>query len=121
LHKNGDPPPRSGAPCNVHEHAVLVGIGNVREDAMTRSHEMRQRQMRNYRFMFRVALVSLAISVVMTLLGVLRVFVDSQTEWLVFGLLMVIWSVGSLYLTVDSTVRVIEAELRETRDGHAAF
>lgn len=88
---------------------------------MSRSHEVRQRQMRNYRFMFRGALFSLAISVVMTLLGALRVFVDSQPEWLVFGLLFFVWSAGSLYLTVDSTVRVIEAESRETRDGNVAF
>jgi hypothetical protein len=82
---------------------------------MSWSPEMRQHRMRNYRLMFRGALLCLAISVVMTLVGGLRALVDSEAEWLAYGLWMFVWSAGSLYLTVDSTVRIIEVETEEAR------
>ena len=82
---------------------------------MRSEHEMRQRQMRNYRLMFRGALVCLAISLGMMLFGALKAIVDAQVEWLAYGLWMFVWSAGSLYLTVDSTVRIIEVETQEVR------
>ena len=73
---------------------------------MSSDHEVRPERMRNYRLMFRGALLCLAISFVMTL----KAIIDAQTEWLAYGLLMFVWSAGSAYLTVDSTVRIIEVE-----------
>lgn len=84
---------------------------------MSWSREVRQRRMRNYRLMFRVALLCLAISLAMTLLGGLKAIADAQVEWLVFGLLMFVWSAGCAYLTVDSTVRIIEVDTVETQDA----
>lgn len=81
---------------------------------MSWDHEMRQHRMRHYRLMFRAALLCVAISLVMTLVGALKAIADAQVEWLVYGLLMFVWSAGSLYLTVDSTVRIIEVETGET-------
>jgi hypothetical protein len=71
----------------------------------------RERRMRNYRTMFRGALVCLALGVVMTVAGgVSAVVASADVVWAVYGLLLVIGGVGSAYLTVDSTVRIIEAE-----------
>ncbi len=74
--------------------------------------ELQQKRLRNYQLMFKTALACLAISLVTTLLGGLKAAVDSEVEWFVFGLLMLVWSVGSAYLTIDSTVRIIEGETR---------
>ncbi len=79
---------------------------------MNWDHDVLEKQLRNYRLMFRGALVCLAISLGFTLFGGLRAIIDSQAEWLAYGLLMIVWSVGSAYLTVDSTVRIIEGETR---------
>lgn len=84
---------------------------------MSRDHEMRQRRMRNYRLMFRVALLCVAISLVVTVFGGLKAVVDAQVEWLAYGLLMFVWSAGCAYLTIDSTVRIIEVETVETQDA----
>ncbi len=78
-------------------------------------HDERQRRARNYRLMFRSALGCLVFSVLMTLFGGVKATVDGDPVVLVFGLLMLIWSVGSAYLTVDSTVRIIEIETQERK------
>jgi hypothetical protein len=87
----------------------------ARRDGMTWNHEERQRRKRNYRVMFKGALVCLAISIVMTAIGGMRALIDSQMDILGYGLLMLVGSVGSAYLTVDSTVRVIELDTEELR------
>lgn len=74
--------------------------------------ELQQKRLRNYQLMFKTALACMAISLGTTLLGGLKALADSEVEWFVFGLLMLVWSVGSAYLTIDSTVRIIEGETR---------
>jgi hypothetical protein len=71
-----------------------------------------QHRKRNYRVMFKFELVCLALGITMTVLGGIGA---ADAAWFAFGLLMVILSVGNAYLTVDSTVRVIEAETEEAR------
>lgn len=84
---------------------------------MSWSREVRRRRMRNYRLMFRVALLCVAISLVVTVFGGLKAVVDAQVEWLVFGLLMFVWSAGCAYLTIDSTVKIIDVETVETQEA----
>jgi hypothetical protein len=74
-----------------------------------------QRRKRNYRVMFKFELVCLALGITMTVLGGIGAAAGADVVWFAFGLLMVILSVGNAYLTVDSTVRVIEAETQESR------
>ena len=76
-------------------------------------HDERQRRARNYRLMFRTALACLLLGVFFTLAGGIKAIAGGDTILLVYGLLMLIWSVGSAYLTVDSTVRIIELETME--------
>jgi len=82
---------------------------------MTWDEKERERRKRNYRVMFKFELVCLALGIVMTVMGGIRAATGAEVTWFVYGLLMVIWSVGSAYLTVDSTVRVIEVETQEAR------
>lgn len=77
--------------------------------------EERRRRERNYRAMFRGALVCLAMSVVVTVAGGIEAIVGSQVEWLLYGLLMFVLSAGSAYLTVDSTVRIIELDTQDAK------
>jgi len=76
-------------------------------------HDERQRRARNYRLMFRGALACLLLSAFFTLAGGIMAIAGGDTMMLVYGLLMLIWSVGSAYLTVDSTVRILELETME--------
>ena len=78
-------------------------------------YDERQRRARNYRLMFRTALACLLVSVLITLAGGINATVGGDPMVLVYGLLMLIWSVGSAYLTVDSTVRIIEIETEERK------
>lgn len=82
---------------------------------MTWDYKERQRRKHNYRVMFKFELVCLALGAVMTVLGGIGAATGADVTWFVYGLLMVIWSVGSAYLTVDSTVRVIELDMKELR------
>jgi hypothetical protein len=77
---------------------------------MNRDDEMQQKRLRNYQLMFKTALACLALSLATTLFGGYRALAESEADLLVFGLLLVVMSVGSAYLTVDSTVRVLEGE-----------
>ena len=77
---------------------------------MNRDDEMQQKRLRNYQLMFKIALACLALSLATTLFGGYRAMAESEADLLLYGLLMFIWSVGCAYLTVDSTVRVLEGE-----------
>ena len=72
--------------------------------------DVQQKRLRNYQLMFRTALGCLALSIATTLFGGYLAMAESEVEWFVYGLLMIVMSVGSAYLTVDSTVRIIEGE-----------
>jgi hypothetical protein len=85
----------------------------ARRYGVTWHHEERQHRTRNYRVMFKSALVCVAISAVIIAIGGIRALLFSDVEILAFGLLMLVGSVGSAYLTVDSTVRVIEQDMKE--------
>ena len=82
---------------------------------MTWDRKERRQRTRNYRVMFRLALAFLAMGVVVTLVGGIRAIVDADTRVLVYGMLMLVGGVGSAYLTVDSTVRIIEQDADEFR------
>ena len=73
----------------------------------------RRKRERNYRLMFRSALVVFAIGVVVTLFGLIDAAISSDTVLLIGGLMMVLWSGVSAYLTIDSTVRIIEQDMEE--------
>ena len=77
---------------------------------MNRDDEMQQKRLRNYQLMFKTALACLALSIATTLFGGYEAMAESEAEWLLYGILMFVWSVGCAYLTVDSTVRVLEGE-----------
>lgn len=80
---------------------------------MNWDYEERRRRERNYRSMFRAALVCIAVSVAVMVAGGMKAIVDSQGEWFAYGLLMFVWSGVSAYLTVDSTVRIIELDMQD--------
>ena len=82
---------------------------------MASEHEQRHRRMRNYRGMFRIALACLAASVVLTLFGGVKAMAEDEPAWVVYPVLMLVFSVGSAYLTIDSTVRIIDVETEEAK------
>lgn len=75
----------------------------------------RRRRVRNYRFMFRSALAVLGLGMLTLVLGIVVALSTRDTFFLVFGILLVVWSAGSAWLTVDSTVRIIELDMEDGR------
>ena len=76
-------------------------------------YEERRKRERNYRFMFRAALVCIAVSVAVTVVGGMRAVIGFDVDIMLSGLLMFVLSAGSAYLTVDSTVRIIELDAQD--------
>jgi hypothetical protein len=76
-------------------------------------YEERRKRERNYRFMFKTALTCIAFSVAMAAVGGVRAAAGFGTDIMLGGLLMFVLSVGSAYLTVDSTVRIIELDAQD--------
>ena len=74
----------------------------------------RQRRMRNYSIMLKAALVCLACAVVTVTVGGIRAVALGDPVWLIYGMFFLIWSIGSAYLTVDSTVRVIDGDTKNS-------
>ena len=80
---------------------------------MNWDYEERRRRERNYKFMFKAALVCMAIAVAVTVAGGVGAMIGSDVEIMLYGLLMFVLSMGSAYLTVDSTVRIIELDAQD--------
>ena len=77
------------------------------------NYEERRKRERNYRAMFRAALVCVALSVAMTVGGGMGALAGYGPSFMLGGILMFTLSVGSAYLTVDSTVRIIELDAQD--------
>ena len=80
---------------------------------MNWDYEERRRRERNYRFMFKAALACIALSVAMTVGGGMGALAGFGPEFMLGGILMFVLSVGSAYLTIDSTVRIIELDMQD--------
>jgi hypothetical protein len=73
----------------------------------------RRRRERNYRVMFKIAIVGALLGFVVTLFGGAEAMTDADGEWLMLGLFLFVWSVISGWLTVDSTVTILELDASE--------
>ena len=80
---------------------------------MVWDYDERRKRERNYRLMFKTALAGFALGVAVTLAGLVNAALSSDTTLVIGGLMMVLWSGVSAYLTVDSTVRIIEQDMEE--------
>jgi hypothetical protein len=82
---------------------------------MTWDEDDSQRRMRNYSIMLKAALVCLAMAVLMVLAGGAHAVSSGDAALLIYGLLFLVWSTVSAYLTIDSTVRIIETDTKDSR------
>ena len=78
--------------------------------------DQRRRRIRNYRVMFRVALAFCAIGIVSTVLGGMHAMGGGDPRWLMFSILVAVFGASSAWLTLDSTVGIIDLD---TKDGIA--
>ena len=75
-------------------------------------HERRRRE-RNYRFMFRSALTFFVIGVFLAVVGGVRALIGLDPLLMSVGLLIISWSGWSAYLSVTSTVKIIDMDKQE--------
>ena len=77
-------------------------------------YEERRRRERNYRVMFRCALAFLALGIIVAITGgAAAVLTPANGDVLSFGLMLAILSGASAWLSVDSTVRIIELDMQD--------
>jgi hypothetical protein len=76
----------------------------------------RRRRERNYRWMFKCALLFCAFGIVVTILGGAEALIAGRGYLLSFGLMLAALSASSAWLSVDSTVRIIELDINEPRE-----
>ena len=83
---------------------------------MSWSFQERRRRERNYRFMFKAALGCCIVGLLVTIAGSVYAWMESDPMWITLGLFMVIYGIGSAWLTVDSTVKIIELDIEDGAD-----
>ena len=75
----------------------------------------RRRRERNYRLMLRVALASVVSGILLTLLGVIVMMTEANTALLGIGLIVTAVAGMSAYLSVRSTVKILDLDAIERR------
>ena len=75
----------------------------------------RRRRERNYRVMFKSALAFVALGVILTLIGMIAAAQNADVKWLCFGLFVFSIAGISAWLSVNSTVKIIEMDMKERR------
>ena len=95
---------------------VTQGQEDQLEKKMSWSFAERRRRMRNYRLMFKVALVFCAFGVVSTAFTGAYALGGGDTRLFMFSVVAAIFGAASAWLTLDSTVGIIELD---TKDGIA--
>ena len=73
----------------------------------------RDRALERYRWFFKIIGVVFALSITLTLSGVLRALFVSETTWLGVGLLLLVFTVLNGYKIVLSTMRIIEEDAQQ--------
>lgn len=80
---------------------------------MVTSSRDRERTMRNYSIMLKAALICSVFAAAVTFAGGVRLFAAGDLVVLAYGLMFLVWSIGSAYLTIDSTVKVMDDDTWE--------
>jgi len=83
------------------------------EKKMGWSFAERRRRVRNYRLMFKAALAFCVLGLVSAVFSSINALGGGDARWVMFSLLAAVGGAGSAWLTLDSTVRIIELDTKE--------
>ncbi len=83
---------------------------------MSWSYMERRGRERNYRLMFKAAVAGCVLGLTVAFFGGVYAATTGDAAWLAFGLILAVLSVGSGWLTLDSTVRILELDMRDMKE-----